>query len=97
MVKRIFKYELKKHSGRDESLSRVELPMDAQVLSAGVQADGIFIWALVNPQETEGVFREFRVLGTGWDVEDDPGVFLSTVFMHRTMLGTLVFHVFEVV
>ena len=69
----------------------IEMPLGAIVLSAGIQGDDIFIWAIVNPSETKRVIKRFITPGTGMEWENTSARFINTVF-----LGRLVFHIFEV-
>ena len=94
-MKTIWKYRL------DDKENVVELPQGAQVLSAGAQGNQIYIWALIDEAFASGDAprdkRTFEVLGTGWEgVDLSPcAAFIGTVQMPNTIVGTLVFHVFE--
>lgn len=83
-MKKIYKYKI------DPSLREYDLPYGATILSAGVQGDDIFIWALTdteNPLST----RYIDVYGTGHIVSENGTLrFIDTVF-----IGNFVFHVFE--
>lgn len=82
----IYKYQIKRIA------PAIKLPLGSQVLRAGIQNREVFIWALVNLDETEFVEREFAVWGTGWEIEEYPNVdFISTVFE-----GPYVWHIFEI-
>lgn len=86
-MKSVYKYEI------DPSNPCIELPAAAKILSAGVQGEHIFIWALVDIEFNAVIKHEFSVVGTGHSLSPtfcDEHVFLNTVFM-----GPLVFHVFE--
>lgn len=45
--------------------SPLKLPLGAEILSANIQREEFFVWALVDPEETEMIERDIRVLGTG--------------------------------
>jgi hypothetical protein len=64
----------------------MQLPKGIQILKVGVQNNEIYIWGIVNSEETE--IRHFRVIGTG---RDTVGKYLDTVFV-----GPYVWHIFEV-
>ncbi len=79
---KIFKYPVIKEA--------VDLPRDAEILSVGVQDQGVFLWALVDP---DAVMEEkrFYVYGTGHEVEDRQlKKFIGTIFQ-----GQFVWHVFQ--
>lgn len=66
MTQTILKYSV----GRPEAYAKnIELPIGAQVLSAGIQHydNDIFIWCLVDPSQRKEQ-RSFVVVGTGWNV-----------------------------
>jgi hypothetical protein len=69
----------------------VSMPKGATILSAGVQGEDIFIWALVDP-DAPRLDRLISVYGTGHTILGDPGAFIGSVMMHG---GTFVFHVFD--
>ena len=82
----------------------VRMPVEAKVISAGMQGWSLVVWALVDPEypiRTEDT-RIFRVAGTGHYLDDTSGEgrdvgrrfeFIDTV---QDSLG-LVWHVFELV
>jgi hypothetical protein len=89
MENSIYKYNLPLQDG----VIKVDMPFGAEVVSAGVQGDDIFLWAEVNPKETIGTVRFFEVFGTGHPIPVDMGIerrFIQTVFM-----GWMVFHIYE--
>ena len=83
-MKVIYKYNL---------TPTVLLPKDASILKIGMQNGGLYIWALVDPNETTKVERTFEVVGTGhsFDYNDLKYRFVDTIFD-----GPLVWHIFEV-
>lgn len=87
-VKRVFKYGLNFTDQQD-----LELPLNAEVLTAQIQNGQLFIWALV--KESNMGFpekRTFRVAGTGHPIEGN--VKYIATFQYG---AGFVFHVFEVV
>jgi hypothetical protein len=85
---KIFKYPLKTTEFQD-----VSMPRGAEILSAGVQAGVICLWAIVEekyPPER----RRIVIHGTGHDLSSEAalGQFLGTCLLAE---GALVFHVFE--
>lgn len=89
-MKRIFKYHLP-----PTDMSVVQMPRDAEVVSAHEQSGEIFVWALVNPETAHDMHtRRFRIAGTGHDISESPLLcFIDSVHL---LGGRLVFHVFEV-
>ena len=71
----------------------VSMPRGAEVLHAAGQGDGLFVWALCDPDRpTES--RYFDVYGTGHPCPDPDhlGRYVGTAHLDD---GALVFHVFE--
>ncbi len=72
----------------------VDMPKGATLLSFQLQGAQPCLWALVDPFE-EKETREFRVVGTGHDIEDSDSLrFVGTIQM---MDGILIWHLFAVV
>lgn len=67
----------------------VQMPEDAEILSAAMQGETLCLWALVNPKAV-AVSRIIHIAGTGHDLEPATRRFIATVH-HRG----LVWHVFE--
>ena len=67
------------------------IPKDSIVLDVQVQHGKPTIWFLVDPDNAIEL-RRFYVYGTGWFIENDPGVYIGTFQLND---GALVFHVFE--
>jgi hypothetical protein len=82
---RVWKFELRPYH------TFLSMPVGATVLSAGVQGDGIFVWALCDPLVAKQT-RGFVVAGTGEPIppEYELGRFVGTV-----AVGELIFHVWE--
>jgi hypothetical protein len=83
-MKVIYKYEL---------TSEVLLPKDSLVLKAGIQNGGVYIWALVDPNEQTHIQREFIVVGTGHPFEYE---YLKHRFVDTVFDGPFVWHIWEV-
>lgn len=82
---KIFKYPL---SGLiDQS---IEMPAGAQVLTLQMQGGIPCLWALIDESMPKQE-RHFKVVGTGWLLDDDPGMYIGTF-----QDGSFVWHVFEV-
>ncbi len=72
-------------------LSSGFLPEGAKVLDVQVQGGEPYVWAEVetfNPS----IKREFVTYGTGFDIPEDPGVYIGTFQIDG---GSLVFHLYE--
>lgn len=88
MVRTIHKFHL---TGRKTVL---ELPEGTEALKLGQQNGLVTLWCLVEkpPFVSPKVkLRKiaFSVYGTGWELPDDPGTFMDTVFIDE-----FVWHVF---
>ena len=69
------------------------LPKGAEVLLAGIQKEQIYIWARINPEETEEESRLFHIFNTGQGISNDLNLnFIGTVFFNE---AEIVFHIFE--
>lgn len=88
MIKKVFKYELP-----FLDYATINLPVGAQVLSAGNQKETLNIWVLVDIDETEVEIRQFRIAGTGHPLVEEYPIFINTVSFAQ---GNLIFHIFEV-
>lgn len=88
MSRRIFKYELKL-----DTVNIVSMPKGAEVISVIEQNNGIVVYAIVDPDETQMVDKVFTIVGTGRDMtfDADDYVFLGTVSMFA---GRYIWHVF---
>lgn len=62
-----------------------------QLLDIQIQRGDIVAWAIVNDRQPKSKIL-FKILGTGWDFEGDPGIYLKTV---QDDLG-YVWHIFAV-
>ena len=88
-MRTVYKYELP-----FTAAPKLDMPAGAQVLEIAVQGEHVWLWALVDREETDMVNQEFLIIGTGWTVPDNLGVeFLKTLHLPSSE----VYHVFRVV
>lgn len=73
------------------SITVLEMPAGAVMLTVDTQGDDISLWALVDPDRPK-VARRIAVHGTGHPIPGDPGPYIGTF---QLMGGALVFHVFD--
>ena len=92
-MKKIFKYELD-IVGEQE----IEVPLECKILSVDSQEvdhiEGLYCWALVNPENPAKQKKTIRMMGTGHPIPDDMSKmqFIGTVkYLH----DKLIWHVFE--
>lgn len=86
----IWKYPL-----RITDTQKILLPVNAKILSVGVQDDEqVCMWAVVEPNVLNKKERIIRMYGTGHQVDLGPteALFIGTVQLFKT---SLVYHVFE--
>jgi hypothetical protein len=83
-MKVIYKYQLK---------PMVLLPKEALVLKAGIQNGELFVWALVDPNETTHIERLFEIVGTGHSFEHG---YLTHRHVDTIFDGPFVWHIWEV-
>lgn len=93
-MKTIWKYEVKPWG-----IFRLRMPTDAKVLSVGRKPEGVFLWALVDPNEPE-VERAFYSAATGEELPPkvDENRYIGTFQVPANSdpdYPTLVFHLFE--
>jgi hypothetical protein len=81
-MKKVFKYLVQPHD-----IIEVMLPENADPLHFDMQGSNLCLWALVNPEEPEMLFR-FRMAGTGHPIETC-GAYINTM-----KVNGLVFHFF---
>jgi len=83
----VYKYELEMGD-----YAELELPVNAEVLTAALQHNKLFLWAKVEPGAVT-TKRRFRIAGTGHELTESNLCYISTIFPYG---GNLVFHIFEV-
>lgn len=82
----IFKYEL---GVTHEQI--ITMPAKAKLLSIQVQKGLVQLWALVDLNEPiKG--RKIRTIGTGYQIHEYPGEYITTYQLED---GSLVYHVFD--
>jgi hypothetical protein len=70
------------------------LPIDAQILSADMQFDKLYIWFMTSGSAIDVKRRHFRLIGTGHKFNEiNDLAFISTIQMRG---GSLIFHLFEI-
>lgn len=87
-MRKIYKYHL-----AIETYQEIEIPIDAKLLSVQMQHGNPMLWALVwdfkdKPKE----MRSIWIYGTGHEISENPGEYISTFQMAG---GNLVFHAFD--
>lgn len=73
----------------------IKLPKDAQILSVQYQGEDLCVWALVDPDSNIFERVEFKIVGTGFDLEDEDlenYEYLETV---QTKSHSFVWHIFR--
>lgn len=68
----------------------VMMPAGAEILAVGVQADGIMLWARVDPAVSERQGYNIAIVGTGHPAPDDT----QSTYIGTVMDGPYVWHVF---
>ena len=82
---KIYKYELEPNN------MPVLMPCEAYLLSVGFQGDYLYVWALVDEDETEVVEHQFFTYATGEKFVLPHG---KSTFIGTAHTNDLVFHVF---
>ena len=82
-MKKILKYQL---SGFENI---IEMPENAKVLSIQLRENGIYLWAITDP-DNKKVQRKFLLVGTGQQFNSDNLEFIGTV-----QVEPFVWHIFE--
>ena len=80
----IYKYELTRE---------VTLPINSQVLKAGMQNGSMYIWVLIDLNEKETYKSKFEILGTGHSFEFD---YLTHTYIDSLFDGPFVWHIWQV-
>lgn len=87
----VWKFTLEK-AGLPE---RIEMPEDVTLLRVGVDGRGEpCVWARVDTDSMPRG-RMFVAYGTGHEMQYDHGEYVGSFELHETMLGWLIFHVFD--
>ena len=83
-MRTIYKYELTRV---------VTLPINSQVLKAGMQNGSMYIWVLIDPNEKQTYYANFEIIGTGHTFEFD---YLTHTYIDSLFDGPFVWHILEV-
>jgi hypothetical protein len=83
-MKVIYKYELAR---------TVTLPINSQILKAGMQNGIMCIWALVDVNEKQTYYATFEIIGTGSIFEFD---YLTHTYIDSLFDGPFVWHIWKV-
>jgi hypothetical protein len=87
----VYKYELPRFLEDDNPT--ISLPRGAKILRVGLQGDGWWLWALVDPR-AEAISRQLLVVGT--DQPNDRLAEAGTSYICTSFDDPFVWHVFEV-
>lgn len=82
----IWKTELKA-----ADVQTIYVPGEAEMLCAREQGETICVWYLCNPSDPM-IPNKIRILGTGHNAPDDPGIYLGSASLQG---GALIFHIFD--
>lgn len=74
MKKTIYKYII-----QFGDLVAIELPLNSEILTIQFQGLQLCLWALINKQEKEKEIIHLRIYGTGHDVSNSYGKYITTV------------------
>ena len=85
MKRTVYKYGISR-----SGITRVEMPGEAYIIKAAIQKDNIFIWALVDLEDTDKDYHDFVVLATGEEVD------YRLDHIDTIQEGPYMWHVFEV-
>lgn len=88
MKKVVYKYKLQ----ITKVIQEVVLPLGAQILCIKMQNDELYMWALVDPDQTYNEVVKIRCAGTDHEITEDVE-YIDTVML---LDGELVFHFFKV-
>lgn len=80
----IYKYELARV---------VTLPINSQILKAGMQNGNMCIWVLIDPNEKQTYYANFEIIGTGHSFEFD---YLTHTYIDSLFDGPFVWHIWQV-
>lgn len=92
----VYKYQVESAAnfGGLSSVFPIEMPKDAEILSARIQHGVLCLWAKVNTGN-ETITRNVFVIGTGYDISEaaneNGAKFIDTIFLSD---GFLVYHIF---
>lgn len=84
-MKKIYKFQIEL-----TEYQLLAMPKDAEIISAQSQDGRICLWAIVDTEQDEIVYRHILLVGTGHRVLDNAKKFIGTV-----QQGAFVWHLFE--
>jgi len=80
----------------------IDMPEYAEILTAQVQGNDIYIWAMHDTvdgdfphPEDKIVKRKFHIYGTGWEIPDESYAHNRLQYIATVQMSPLVWHVFE--
>lgn len=71
---KIYKYELEL-----TDVQTIQVPYRFQPLSVQFQGDNLCLWAMMNENSCDMVYKTITIIGTGNSIGRGPGVFIDTV------------------
>jgi hypothetical protein len=78
--------------GSVPEFATVMMPARSEIVRVGSQGDDVYVWAIVDPAETEPERRRLCPLPTGWTLDLQSAAYVGTTEIHD---ATIVVHVFE--
>lgn len=88
-MKTIHKYEI-----RVSDMQKIELPVNAEILTVQVQKSNPYIWAIID-DNSPMVERVFEIFGTGILIDDEIEIYRKYIGTFQLESGSLVLHLFE--
>lgn len=90
---RIYKYPV----DVDSAVQIIELPKNAQIISAGLDPGGeVCLWAVVDDKEARRIEKTIYCIGTGWPIDLIVGNKTDTFnFIGTVKAGPYMWHYFE--
>lgn len=85
----IYKYKV-----RQEAVTKVEMPLGARLLTAKSLGSHVWVWAIIDTEETEREMKSIAVIKTGAEIPGNPDL-LTHIETVQFAEGELVYHVFE--
>ena len=83
-MKVIYKYELAR---------TITLPINSQILKAGIQNGIMYIWVLVDENEKQTYYANFEIIGTGHSFEFNH---LTHTYIDSLFDGPFVWHIWNI-
>jgi len=89
-MKTIWKYILKTTDRQG-----INMPLESEILSVGVQTGTVCLWVLVDPEQKKELLHEFEIFGTGNPVYSNEKSKRKFIGTYQLMDGNFIGHVFE--